>query len=147
MVKKLNNNPIFSSKPVSSNNDTAGDDIQSSLKTIYRDTTGTAVDVTKLETYRGRGAFFYINRIVSALILIGVLFIAFSYVRSVFFDSGEDETLVLTWDAPQAVTSGEEIELVLQYENKFDVPLTNVELTLQYPDNFIFTENKIKYNK
>src|SRR3989338_1886309 len=140
MQKNKKKDEIFSSKPLSGVSRSVDDEIKSSLTNIYRDKTGDAVDVTRLDSSIGRGFFFYFNRIIALIFAIVFLYIGVTFVKNTFFKQSSSE-VSLSITGPTAVTSGDVMELTFEYVNPLDVPLTNVELRATFPDSFFFEES------
>ena len=101
MQKNKKKDEIFSSKPLSGVSRSVDDEIKSSLTNIYRDKTGDAVDVTRLDSSIGRGFFFYFNRIIALIFAIIFLYIGVTFVKNTFFkQSSSDVSLGLGWLEP-----------------------------------------------
>jgi uncharacterized repeat protein (TIGR01451 family) len=112
-------------------------EIEDSLSEIYRDSRGEKIDVNRMKIRRKQGmVFWFFNILVFTLIILVLGFGAFYYV---FYNHGTDSTAVdLQISAPSSVSAGEEMTYVVSYTNQEYVSLRNVNIKLDYPNNFIF---------
>lgn len=130
---------IFSTKSISGINEEVDRDIKNSLNHIYRDKGGRTMDISKLDSNTNRGSLYYFNRIFLFGVVVVGLYFGIQYIRSTYFNQSKGE-VTLSWDAPAAVTSGEELELDILYHNTLDVPLTDIELSIRPPENFVLSD-------
>lgn len=141
----------FIERPVPSEQEVAGfervvqqemrdQEIDSNLSEIYRDKDGDLIDVSTLKVKRGPSA---LRRLFSRLTLLA--FIALIAYGAYFFlvDKSNRASLDLNISAPDKVLSGEEFFYDISYHNTGRFALTNVDLSLKYPDNFIFLDSSL----
>jgi hypothetical protein len=113
------------------------DEIESSLSEIYRDDKGQKIDVNRMKIRHKQGlVFWFFNVLIFALVLLVIGAGAYYYI---FYNRGTDSTAVdMKITAPDTVSSGQEISYTLSYDNQEYVNLKNVNIKLDYPNNFIF---------
>ncbi|PLX20741.1 hypothetical protein C0584_04835 [Candidatus Parcubacteria bacterium] len=110
-------------------------EVNDSLSEIYQDDKGAMVDVAKIDI-RKRGFFSWLLTTLLTVFIIGAsLFLAYHYL---YLPTLTDSTAVeIAIDGEEEVLVGEEFSYVVTYKNLSNVEITNVDIELKYPDNFI----------
>ena len=70
-----------------------------------------------------------------------ILILLIAIISSMFMSNNGDftsESVKVSLSSPKAVASGEEVKLVLNYENIDKVALKDIEVVIQYPEGFFF---------
>lgn len=114
-------------------------EIEDSLAEIYQDSDGEKIDVNRMKIRRKQGlVFWFFNILVFSLVIIVIGFGAYYYV---IYGKGTDSTDVgVSISADNAVSAGEEFAYTINYANQEYVSLKNVNLKVDYPDNFVFID-------
>jgi uncharacterized repeat protein (TIGR01451 family) len=110
-------------------------EIRNQLRSIYEGSDGHVPDLSRLDRRtRSRVTTFLLKAIgllaVLSLIAWGGFFV---FTKGLFQES---ETLRLTTEGPEEVTSGEEVSYTFRYENAGDVPIAALTMKLTVPDTF-----------
>lgn len=124
--------------------------IDDSLSEIYQDDGGKRINVREVNIRPKKGIFIRLA-IILVYVLIGAGLIGGAYYW--FISRNADSTAVdLSISAPDKMIANQEFEYTIDYHNKDKVGITNLELSVVYPDNFIFessfpspTENNNKW--
>lgn len=116
--------------------------INESLSEIYQDDNGKMVNVKKLEIKKGRGFFFWFFSLIffiaiSAGAVYGIYYLYLSKISG-------NGAVEFTINGKNEVMAGEEFAYTVKYKNLSNSSLTDIELKLVYPDNFIFIESEPK---
>lgn len=113
--------------------------INDSLSEIYQDDGGHRVNVKKVLIQPKKG-FFVRLAIVLVYILLAAALAGAAYYW--FISRNADSTVVdLKISAPEQILANQEFEYTIDYQNKDKVTLTNLDLTVVYPENFIFSSS------
>jgi uncharacterized repeat protein (TIGR01451 family) len=110
--------------------------IESSLSEIYQDDGGQRVNVKQVDIKSRRG-FFARFGIILAYILGAVLVVAGVYYW-VVSRGADSSALDLKVSAPQDLIANQEFEYTVDYKNQESVALSDLQLTVSYPEHFIF---------
>lgn len=115
-------------------------DITEELTNIYKDADGKIPDMSKIEhKKRSRAKMILIGLVIFFAFLAGLSWLGFFiFVPQKF--SGQGVKLEIT--APREIAGGEEISLLIKYENNENVPLGQAEIEVRYPEKFILKETK-----
>lgn len=110
--------------------------IQKELMNIYKDETGLP-DMSKLErkkSHRLRN----ISIIVMAVLLLiaGATWLGLAFFGGINKFSGDNINVEI--QGPHDFTSGEEIIYIIKYSNREKLPISRIEIFVQYPQGFIF---------
>ncbi len=116
------------------------EEIDDSLKNIYRDDDGNQVDVKKLTIKKKRGLFFNLFSLIVVLFVIaGSAYGAYNYLYlRVFSDKA---AVSLEFSSRREVASGQEFFYDLNYKNEDKVGIRDIAIKALYPENFIFLES------
>jgi uncharacterized repeat protein (TIGR01451 family) len=113
-------------------------DIEDSLSEIYQDGSGRMVDVKKLDIKRRRGPIFRFFTFLFTAALLGALsYIIFTAYQNRVASSGGVNFSI---QGNEKVAAGEEFFYTVDYKNLGDVGIGNIEIKLNYPENFIFLD-------
>lgn len=113
-------------------------EIDKDLELIYAHEGGQETDFTKLEVGKRPGR----HRLLVWLLVTLAVVSAAAYGGYLVFErafSGSGETLALAIDGPDTVSSGEQAQYDVRYQNIGRVPLANLEITLNLPEGFLLT--------
>ena len=111
---------------------------ETELKAIYKEN-GKMPNLTKLDKDRSsRMTRFLIRFIVIALILAAVAWAGFLFFNP--FGGADGQSLEVTIKGPEQVTSGEEVEFEIKYDNNGRVPMAALEIQLNLPETFYLSE-------
>jgi uncharacterized repeat protein (TIGR01451 family) len=124
--------------------------VDESLSEIYQDESGKRINIKQVEI-KPRRSFFTRLGIILIYILAALVIAGGVYYWLV--NRGADSTAVdFKISAPEQLVANQEFEYTIDYNNKENLSLTNLELDVIYPDNFIFessfpspTENNNKW--
>ena len=117
------------------------EEIDDSLKNIYRDETGNQADVKRLTIKPKRGLFFNLFSLTVVLFVIaGSVYGAYNYLYLKIF-SGRG-AVGLAFSASREVAAGEEFFYDLNYKNEDRVGIKNIRIKAVYPENFIFISSE-----
>jgi len=114
------------------------EDIEESLSEIYQGDDGSAVDVRTLEIKKKRGFFFWFFALFLFLSALGAAAYGAYYL---YYSQGESDGARFAVDGPKAVLAGEEFFYTVDYKNLGNAALNDIEIKLDYPDNFAFIES------
>ena len=121
-------------------NEAKEEEIKNSLARIYQDDQGKKLDIKTLTVKRARGFFFnLVTFIIVMFVLSGAVYAAYNYIYLNI--NADKQTIVLSFAADREVMAGEEFYYILNYKNEDKVAINNIEIKVQYPDNFIFLES------
>ena len=124
-------------------NEAKEEEIKDSLKKIYQDDQGNNVDVKKMIIKPKRGLFFNLFALIIVLFVFGgAIYGAYNYIYLKL--AGGKPSAALEFEAKQEVAAGEEFYYNLNYKNEDQVSLNKIEITVKYPDGFIFLESEPK---
>jgi uncharacterized repeat protein (TIGR01451 family) len=114
-------------------------DINSSLSEIYKDAKGNQVDVDRLDVKKNRGIIFWFFTLVFfVLFLLAAGMYGYYYMFNIGSNLEEVEVRI---EAEEKVSANEEFAYNIVCDNNSRVSLENVNLDIDYPDNFIFLES------
>jgi len=132
-------NEIFSRDDVYADNQKE-EEIEESLTEIYQDDKAEMVDVHKLSIKRKRGfVFWFLSLIILGALLTGAGYFGYNYL---YLKSSSDSTSVdFKIEGKTEVMAGEEFFYTMTYVNNNIVPIKNVVLELNLPQNFIFLDS------
>ncbi|MDP2736393.1 MAG: hypothetical protein Q8O59_01255 [bacterium] len=127
-------------------NEAKEEEIKDSLEKIYQDDQGNKVDVKKMTIKPKRGLFFNLFTFIIVLFVFGgSIYGIYNYVYLKIVNS--KSSAVLEFDSSKEVVAGEEFYYNLNYKNEDNVGLTNIEIKVTYPDNFIFLSSNPEPSK
>lgn len=122
-------------------NEAKEEEIKDSLTKIYQDDQGRSVDVKKMIIKPKRGLFFNLFAFIIVLFVFGgAIYGAYNYIY-LKLASGRTGA-ALAFEAKKEVAAGEEFYYNLNYKNEDKVSLNKIEITVKYPDNFIFLSSE-----
>jgi len=113
-----------------------GFSIQKELMSIYKDEQGFP-DMSKLErkkSHRLRNTILII--VISLLLIAGAAWLGLVIFGGLSKFTGDNININI--EGPQEFTSGEEIIYTIKYSNKEKLPISRIEIFMQYPQGFIF---------
>jgi hypothetical protein len=111
-------------------------DIDRSLSEIYQDEGGKRVNVREVDIKPKRNLFTRIA-LVTLYVLIAAGIAAGAYYWVISRDA-DSSTVDLKISAPEELIANEPFEYTVEYKNQENASLADMQLTLVYPDNFIF---------
>lgn len=111
-------------------------DIDRSLSEIYQDDGGKRINVREVDIKPKRNLFTRIG-VVALYILIAAGIAAGAYYWVISRDA-DSSTVDLKISAPDELVANELFEYKIDYKNQENASLADLQLTLVYPDNFIF---------
>ena len=122
------------------NEEAKEEDIEKSLSEIYKDDDGDMVNVKKLEIKKKHGFLFWFFNIVFIL----ACFAGAGYGIYYFYtQSGSDSRNVeLSIEGKSRIMAGEEFFWTVNFKNLDKVDITNIEIRLNFPENFIFIDSQ-----
>ena len=121
---------------------TKEEEIKDSLAKIYQDDLGNKVDVRKLTRQPSRGWFFNLVALVAVVFVLGgAVYASYKYI---YLKISSQSSVSLSFEAKKEVTAGEEFFYNLNYKNEEKTRIDNIEITVKYPENFIFLEAEPK---
>ncbi|MBU0531822.1 MAG: hypothetical protein ABIG32_01755 [Candidatus Uhrbacteria bacterium] len=133
--KKSTSNQSAGKQPAKKPSKTGrGKTFDTELKAIYRKD-GKMPNLHQLDHKRGSR----FTRFLIWVIVIAVVLSAIAWAGFLFFDpfgGRSGQTLEVRIEGPDEVSSGEEVEFKIRYENKGQVPLAALEIQLNLPDTF-----------
>ncbi len=112
--------------------------VKSSLSEIYKDDQGNMVNVKKIEKKKKRGllsCFFY-------LLFIAFILAAGFVVYYVYYHGGSSIEVDFSIKGEEEIVANKEFSYVIEYKNLSTADLNNVQVEVQYPDNFIFLDSE-----
>ena len=115
------------------------EDIEESLSEIYEDDKGGAVDVKKLDIKKKRGFFFWLfSFLFMGAVLAGTVY-GFYYI---YYEKGTSiSDIQFSIEAEKNVSAGEEFFYTVDYKNLSNIGIGDIEIKLNYPDNFIYLDS------
>lgn len=113
-------------------------DIEESLSEIYQDESGKMVDVRKLEIKKGRGVLFWFFIMLTTVIVAGAAYFGYLFFFQQSFSGNQVQFSI---NGKEEVLAGEDFFYSVSYKNLSNVAINNIEITLTYPENFIFAES------
>lgn len=117
------------------------EDIEESLSEIYQDGNGRLVDVKKLDIKKRKGPIFrFFSFIFMVALLAGLSYIIFSVYQNRDASSGDISFLL---QGKEKIIAGEEFFYAVDYKNLSNAGIGNIEIKLNYPDNFIFLDSSL----
>lgn len=116
------------------------EEIEESLTEIYQDDKGDMVDVHKLSIKRKRGfIFWFLSILVLGALLTGAGYFGYNYL---YLKSSSDATAVdFRIEGKTEVMAGEEFFYTISYKNNNIVPIKDVRVEVNLPNNFIFLDS------
>jgi len=116
-------------------------EIDSHLHDVYSDKKGKKINVSQFDVKK-RPSFFlrFIKRLLFLTILVAGVYFLYNYF---YADSNDISSLKLEIIAPEKVQIGEEYSYKIIYTNPSKYLMSEIELEIQYPDNFIYTGAEI----
>lgn len=121
-------------------NEAKEEEIKNSLARIYQDDQGEKLDIKTLTVKRARGFLFNLTTFVIVMFVLGgAVYAAYNYV--IFKINATKQPIGISFEADREVMAGEEFYYTLNYKNEDKVAINNIEIKVQYPDNFIFLES------
>lgn len=112
-------------------------EIRKDLKNVYSTRDGQLPDMSKLIKKKHH----YVRNTIIFLIIILAFLTFVSWLGFTIFSGtgGNSKGLKVTLEAPKEIASGAEIVYTIKYENKEKTPLQKIELSVHYPQGFVFT--------
>ena len=112
-------------------------EIDSNLKEIYQDKKGDLVDVSRMRKQHSGSTIVRVFKRLFWLVIVA-LAVYFAYLN---FLSGENDmaAVKLSISAPEQVLVGEEFTYQIEYFNPTKFAISQINLELKYPENFIFS--------
>ncbi|MDA3802668.1 MAG: hypothetical protein PF488_02085 [Patescibacteria group bacterium] len=111
-------------------------EIDTHLHDVYTDKKGRRINVSQFDVKKKPNIFLLILK---RLFFIGIIVVAAYFGYNYFFqESGDISSLQLEITAPEKVNIGEEFSYKIKYNNPTKYVFSDIELEMQYPDNFIF---------
>lgn len=127
-------------------NEAREEEIKNSLTKIYQDDQGNRVDVKKMIIKPKRGWLFnLVTFIILLFVFGGAIYGAYNYIYLKIINSKLSATL--EFEANKEVAVGQEFYYNLNYKNEDNISLNRIEITVKYPDNFIFLDSSPKPNQ
>ncbi len=124
-------------------NEAKEEEIRESLEKIYQDDDGNSVDVKKMNIKPKRSWFFKLFTFaVVAFVFAGAIYGAYNYIYLKIISN--KSSIILEFETKKEIIAGEEFYYDLNYKNEDNVGLKNIEIKVQYPDNFIFLDSEPK---
>jgi len=116
-------------------------EIDSHLLDVYSDKKGKPVDVGRMKIKKKRHPLLSFLRKLSffALIILVAYFVYDNYIDK----SGDISAMKMSLSGPEKVIAGEEFTYLVEYSNPTKYVLSEIELEMQYPDNFVFVSASI----
>lgn len=115
-------------------------EIDTNLSEIYRDRNGDLIDVRTMKVKKRRSVWQKIWRRFLTLVVLVALAYGFYYFIS---QRSNSAALSLEVKAPEKVMAGEEFFYEISYKNTGRFGLNEINLNIQYPDNFVFLESSV----
>lgn len=115
--------------------------VEESLRAIYQVDGGDLPDLTKLERQRSH-RWLWITLMVSGIFvaLTAAAWAGFWYFQD--FQGLGGNGLNLTIEGPEQITLGQEVTYFVNYRNTLREPLSNVDLRVNFPPDFVTTQNQ-----
>lgn len=136
--------PIPSEEEVNSFEDSVkegsrDEEIEQNLSDIYKDKKGQMVDVSKLKIKNKKSFWFKLFRFIFVLsIILAIMYFAYWY----FYDANvNSKNIDLRINGPESVMVGEEFNYTVEIFNVSDAEILDMELDINYADNFIFIDS------
>lgn len=124
-------------------NEAKEEEIKDSLTKIYQDDQGNRVDVKKMIIKPKRGWFFNLATFLILLFVFGgAIYGAYNYIYLKIINNKLSASL--EFEANKEVVAGQEFYYNLNYKNEDNIGLDKIEITVKYPDNFIFLDSEPK---
>jgi hypothetical protein len=115
------------------------EEIEQNLSDIYKDKKGKMVDVSKLKIKAKKGLWFRLFRFIFIITFIfALLYMAYWYLYEYNIDS---KNIDLRVNGPESVIAGEEFNYTVEIFNASDTEILDIELDMNYADNFIFIDS------
>lgn len=113
--------------------------VNDSLSKIYEGDNGKRINVQEVSIKRRRSVW---SKLGFALLYFTIIIslIAGAYYFLVY-KKNSASPLLLTLSSDQAILANQEFAYTLEYQNQDNTTLTNLEATVVFPDNFIFTDS------
>lgn len=116
-------------------------EIDSNLSEIYRGQDGKLIDVKKMKIKKRQ---LIVIKFFRRLLILGIFGLLFYLAYTYFFKGNNDvNALTLEINAPEKVSVGEEFSYKITYHNATAYTLSNLNLEIQYPDNFVFSKSSL----
>ncbi|MDD4901032.1 MAG: hypothetical protein PHS62_02890 [Patescibacteria group bacterium] len=116
--------------------ETKENEIKDSLAKIYRDDTGNKVDIKTMTVKHKRGFFFNLATFVIVMFVFGgAVYAAYNYFYLKI--NSPKQPVSLNFESAKEVAAGEEFNYSLNYKNEDQVSIKNIEIRVNYPENFI----------
>ncbi len=115
------------------------DIVNASLSKIYEGDNGQRVNVTEVNIKRRRGLWARLGLIVLYLVIAAGL--AYGAYYFFFGNKKSMSPLTLSITADQPIKANQEFTYTIDYRNQENTALNNIEATVVYPENFIFTDS------
>lgn len=116
-------------------------EIDSHLHDVYTDKKGKKINVAHFDVRKKTNKFMkFLRRLIFLAVVALLAYLAYNYY---FQDSGDVNSLSLSLSGPEKVNIGEEFSYQIEYSNPSKYVFSNIELEMQYPDNFIFQGSEV----
>ncbi len=116
-------------------------EIDSHLHDVYTDKKGKKINVSQFEVKKKPNIFW---RFIKRLLFLAILGAAIYFIYNFFYSNNNDiSSLKLEFIAPEKVQIGEEFSYKIKYTNPSKYLMSEIELEVQYPDNFIYKGSEI----
>jgi hypothetical protein len=113
--------------------------VEDSLSKIYEGDNGKRINVQEVNIKRRRSIWSKLGfALLYFTIIIGLIAGAYYFL---IFKKNSASPLLLSLSSDQAIVANQEFIYTLEYQNQDNIPLTHVEATVVFPDNFILTDN------
>ncbi|MFA6027778.1 MAG: hypothetical protein WC752_02530 [Patescibacteria group bacterium] len=109
---------------------------------IYREASKKDVDMTKLERKPIKRKGKIVFGIIVALFILAGASLAGFFVFNKDFDNRSESKAELTINSVDAMASGDQLTLEVQYENKESVAISEGTVTVHYPEGFYFKKSE-----
>ncbi len=108
------------------------------LSEIYHDDSGQLIDVKTLNIRKQRGLVFWL---ISGLVALVVMIFAYFGLQQLLKHGLDTDAVTLNLSLDHQPVAAEEFFLLVNYKNDNQLEITNAELHLTYPDEFIFLDS------
>jgi len=114
-------------------------EIESHLSEIYRDQNGDLIDVQKMAVRRKHFWRRFSRWFFLSAILVAIAYAAYAYLMP----TSDISALSITISAPDNIQTGQPFSYQVTYHNPTKFTLSQVDLEIQYPTNFVFAGSSL----
>ncbi len=111
--------------------------VSASLSHIYQDDNGQRVNVREMDIKKRRSPF--IRALLISAYVLGAALIAVGAYYWIINRSADTSAVELEISAPDTIKANEEFTYTIAYRTRENIDITNLEMTVVYPENFIFS--------